>query len=281
MTTTRTSEHTEIRHVTVIGAGQIGTGLAQSCARGGIDVAIVDPNPDARSAAQDRIHHWLSTKGVERTVACHAELASVGSTDLIVEATPEDRDDKIKLLARIGDLRDEGRTILATTTSAIPIAELADATGSPELFVGLHVFHPVPAMPVVELVASTTTASWVLDAITELVEKALGKTVVRAPDRPGFLVNALVIPYVVAAVRLHEETGTTPADIDTLIRGAVGNPLGPLQLADFMGIDTLRNIAAVLHRADPLRNPPPPAVLEEMVSSGHLGRKSGQGFYVH
>lgn len=268
-----------IRHVTVLGAGQIGTGLAQSCARAGIDVAVVDPDHAALSAAQERIHNWLTAKGVEREIFCHHDLGAVEATDLVVEATPERRSTKIDVLSAIAGLDDH--TIIATTTSAIPIAELAQATDRADRFVGLHVFHPVPAMPVVELIPAAGTAAWVTDTVTALIEGPLRKTVVLAPDRPGFLVNALVIPYVVGAVRLQQQTGVAPSEIDTLIRGAVGNPLGPLQLADFMGIDTLRNIAEVLHRADPRHNPPPPAVLDEMVTSGHLGRKSGQGFYDH
>lgn len=281
MTASSATATPRVGHVTVVGAGQIGTGLAQACVRGGLEVALVDPNGEARTAAQDRIGDWLKSKGIERDVACHEVLDSVGRTDLIVEATPEDRKIKLDVLSGLAGRHLDEHTILATTTSAIPISELAEATCAPHRFAGLHVFHPVPAMPVVELVPAVRTEGWVLDALTGLIEGPLNKTAVRAPDRPGFLVNALIIPYVVAAVRLHEETGAAPSDIDTLIRGAVGNPLGPLQLADFMGIDTLRSIAEVLHQADPQRNPAPPAVLGEMAASGRLGRKSGQGFYMH
>ncbi|BBY88538.1 3-hydroxyacyl-CoA dehydrogenase family protein [Mycolicibacterium tokaiense] len=269
----------EIRRVIVIGAGQIGSGLAQACARGGVEVVVVDPDGYARARARERIQGWLHSKAIDREVSCVATLAQAGAADLIVEATPEDRDTKIAVLGGIAGCDDA--TIIATTTSALPIADLAAATDRPDRFLGMHVFYPVPAMPVVELIPSADTADAVVRSVAALIEGPLGKTTVAAPDRPGFIVNALVIPYVVAAVRLHQETGASASEIDILIRGAVGNPLGPLQLADFMGIDTLRNIAGVLHRADPVGTPRPPALLDDMVASGHLGRKSGQGFYVY
>ena len=256
----------------IAGAGTIACGLAATAARHG-DVVLwarSDASADrARASVVKLCAKAGAAEDAERVTVTTDQEALHGET-FIVEAVVEDPEHKTPLLAELGAAADPG-TILATTTSSLSIEELAQASGRPERFVGLHVFNPVPRMELIELVFPGQAEDEVRDRARALCA-ALGKTAVELPDTPGFVVNRLLFPYLFDAVKLMTETGVTPADVDRCMTLGAGMPMGPIALLDFVGLDVSQAIGETIGAEVPAR-------LRELVQDGALGRKVGRGFY--
>jgi 3-hydroxybutyryl-CoA dehydrogenase len=278
-----------IERVGVIGGGLMGSGIAEVCARAGSDIVVHEIDSAAAQAANGRLAKSLD-RAVERgkldvaerdvirgRVAFSTDLSDQADRQLVIEAASEDEALKKSLFSNLDDVV-PADTILASNTSSIPITRLASATGRPEKVVGLHFFNPVPVMGLVELVTTVKTS----DETTEIVRtyaESLGKTVIKATDRAGFIVNMLLVPYLVGAIRMLETGVATKEDIDAGMRLGANHPMGPLELSDFIGLDTLKHIADVLF--DEYKEPffAAPPLLARMVEAGLHGRKTGRGFY--
>jgi 3-hydroxybutyryl-CoA dehydrogenase len=211
------------------------------------------------------------------TIGCDIEALS--DAGLVVEAASEDEAIKTELFGRLDQLLVRDDAVLASNTSSIPIMKLGTATARPEQVVGMHFFNPVPVLALVEIVPSLLTSQRTVQQVQELAEKELGKTVIHSQDRAGFIVNALLVPYLLSGVRMLESGFASAQDIDAgMVRGCA-HPMGPLQLSDLIGLDTVKAIAESLYAEfkEPLFSPPP--MLLRMVEAGLLGRKTGRGFY--
>lgn len=208
-------------------------------------------------------------------------LDDLADRQLVVEAVVENADAKTEVFAALDKIVEDPEAILATNTSSIPVMRLGMATHRADRVLGLHFFNPVPVLPLVEVVASLHTAPEAVTAVEEFATGTLGKTVVRSQDRAGFVVNALLIPYLLAAVRMAESGFATAADVDAGMELGCAHPMGPLKLADLIGLDTVAAIAESLYDEfkEPLYAPPP--LLQRMVEAGLLGRKSGRGFHTY
>ncbi|MER6349181.1 3-hydroxybutyryl-CoA dehydrogenase [Streptomyces sp. NPDC001595] len=281
----------EIRQVGVVGCGLMGSGIAEVCARAGLDTLVHEVNDDALRAGRLRIEQSLA-RGVERgRLTAHerdraldrltftTDLADFADRDLAVEAVPEIEHLKLELFAALDRTMVKPQALLATNTSSIPVMRLAAATGRPDRVMGVHFFNPVPVLDLVELVPSLTTCDTAWQRMHAFVSRTLGRHVITSQDRAGFVVNALLIPYLLSAIRMFESGFATADDIDSgMVRGCA-HPMGPLALADHIGLDTTLAVAESLYAEfkEPLYAPPP--LLSRMVEAGHLGRKSGRGFY--
>jgi len=273
----------------VVGAGQMGQGIAQVAAQAGIDVVIVDAAADFASAGVGKIKKVLDRlveKGKMEAAARDATMShlSAGSRhadfegcDVVVEAAPEKEDLKLSIFRSLGEVcKDDA--ILASNTSSISITKIASASGRPDRVIGMHFMNPVPVMKLVEIVRGLQTSQGTVDTVMDLA-KRFGKTTIGARDIPGFIVNRMLIPLLnEACYGLYEGLGTA-ADIDTGVRLGLNHPMGPLELADLIGLDTCLAIAEVLHRelGDDKYRPCP--LLRQYVAAGWLGKKVGRGFY--
>lgn len=283
---------TAFTHVGVVGAGQMGRGIAEVCARAGLPVLLYDIDADTARAGLAAIGESLARAVRRGTLAAadrDAALAAVtpvsdparlAAADLVIEAAVEREDLKRALFQELDRITGPA-TVLASNTSSIPIARLAGATSRPDRVVGLHFFNPVPLMPLVEVVPALLTSAQTERRVRDFAADVLGKTVIRAEDRAGFVVNSLLVPYLLAAVRMVASGVATAEDVDTGMTAGCAHPMGPLRLADLIGLDTVAAIGDALYEEyrEPLYAPPP--LLRRMVESGLLGRKSGQGFFAH
>ncbi|MEV5511002.1 3-hydroxybutyryl-CoA dehydrogenase [Streptomyces orinoci] len=280
-----------ITRVGVVGGGQMGAGIAEVCARAGLDTVVCEVDAVAARAARDRVASSLQRavgRGkLERTAAEDAlarllftsGLDQLADRQLVIEAVAENPDAKTEIFAALDKIVEDPAAVLATNTSSLPVMRLGMATGRADRVVGLHFFNPVPVLPLVEVVTSLHTSPQAAATVEEFATRALGKTVIRSRDRAGFVVNALLIPYLLAAVRMAESGFATAADIDTGMELGCAHPMGPLRLADLIGLDTVASIAESLYAEfrEPLYAPPP--LLQRMVQAGLLGRKTGRGFH--
>lgn len=275
--------------VGVAGAGFMGSGIAQAVAGAGRRVLLYEPQraPLERSRAalaealersvqRGRLEQAQADATAER-VGYTTELADLAGAEIVIEAVVEDRDVKRELFARLDEVA-AGATILASNTSSIPIGELAAATSRPERVLGLHFFSPVPVMKLVEIVVALDTSPATVTA-AEAFAAEVGKQPIRCRDRAGFVVNMLLVPYLTAAVRMFEQGFASAEDIDTGMTLGCGHPMGPLTLCDFIGLDVIAAICESLHEEYRLAEYAAPPLLARMVAAGHLGRKSGRGFY--
>lgn len=280
-----------MERVGVVGCGQMGAGIAEVCARAGLDVVVVESGEARVEAGRNRLEASLKRaehKGkipdaaeVLRRLRVTENLDELADRTLVIEAIVEDATVKAELFGRLDKIVSAPDAILASNTSSIPIMKLGTATGRPGQVLGIHFFNPVPVLPLVELVPSLLTAEQTLDRARVFVREVLGKHAIRCQDRAGFVVNALLIPFILAAIRMLESGFATREDIDEgLVRGAA-HPQGPLALADLIGLDTTKAVAESLYEEfkEPLYAPPP--LLARMVDAGLLGRKSGRGFYTY
>ncbi|MFD4327558.1 3-hydroxybutyryl-CoA dehydrogenase [Nocardioides sp. NPDC058538] len=276
-------------HIGVVGAGLMGAGIAEVAARAGKDVVLIDANPAAAEAGHDRLRASLEraeqrgkiTDAAEvlKRITVSSDLEALADRDLVIEAIVEDEAAKTTLFTRLDAIVTDPEAVLASNTSSIPIMKLAVATKRPAQVIGLHFFNPVPVLSLVEIVPSLLTAQDTADRVRRFVEEDLGKHPIDSQDRAGFVVNALLIPFVLSAIRMLESGFATAEDIDQgLVRGAA-HPQGPLALADLIGLDTTKAVAESLYEEfkEPLYAPPP--LLARMVDAGLLGRKTGRGFY--
>lgn len=282
-------EASDVRTVGVVGCGLMGSGIVEVLARSGIDAIYLEPTAELVDAGRERVER-STAKAVERgkleaedrdailgRIRGTVDVGDLAGVDLVIEAATEDPEIKLETFRRLDEVvRDE--VVLASNTSSIPIATLAAATGRAGHVIGMHFFNPPPVMGLVELTPSLSTTEETV-AFARSFGERLGKTVVVAKDHAGFIVNRLVIPYLCAAINLFDEGFASREDIDTAMTLGMNHPMGPLRLADLIGLDTVLQIAEVLHAEfrDPRYAPPPR--LQRMVSAGNLGRKSGAGFY--
>jgi 3-hydroxybutyryl-CoA dehydrogenase len=282
-----------IEHVFVAGAGLMGHGIGQVHAAIGKQVMLYEPDAARAVAGKDRIAGNLEravAKGklsaeerdaILARVATSSDLRTARTADLVIEAVFEDLDVKRALWSSLDEVAPE-RTIFASNTSSISIDALAEAVSPQrrERFVGMHFFSPVPVMPLVELIRGSATTDATEAMIRELTE-ALGKKLIVSADRPGFIVNRILMPFLAEAMRTYEEGTGSADDIDTGARVGLNHPMGPLELADFIGLDVCLNVMQVLHDGIGGEHFRPPAVLERLVAEGHLGQKTGRGFHTY
>lgn len=282
-----------LSRVGVIGCGLMGSGITEVAARAGLDVIVVERDEAAVKSGRHRIESSMDQAvrrnkldADDRTRALEAirfvtDLDALVDCQIVIEAIAEDEAVKAAAFRDVDRVVTADDAILASNTSSIPIMKLGMATERPEQVVGLHFFNPVPVLPLVELVPSLITGDETTERTAAFAADVLGKHVIRSKDRAGFIVNALLIPYILSAVRMLESGFATADDIDAgMVQGAA-HPMGPLALADLIGLDTTIAVAQSLYEEfkEPLYAPPP--LLSRMVEAGLLGRKSGRGFHTY
>ena len=280
-----------ISQVGVVGCGLMGSGIAEVLAKSGADVVVYEINDAAVAAGRARIEGSLA-RGVKAgkldeatrdaalgSIRFTIDYADLADRELVIEAVAENEAVKTAVFTALDEVLTSPDAIIASNTSSIPIMKLAMATTRPEKVVGLHFFNPVPVMKLVELVRSLLTDEETALAVEDFMSDQLGKQVVKSQDRAGFIVNALLVPYQLAAIRMLESGFATAEDIDTGVVEGLAHPMGPLRLADLIGLDTVLAISESLYDEfkEPLYAPPP--LLGRMVEAGLLGRKTERGFY--
>jgi 3-hydroxybutyryl-CoA dehydrogenase len=276
----------------VVGGGTMGAGIAEVCARKGLEVVVLEVSDLALEAARARVETSLGRavrsgrlEEAERDVAL-ARISWTTSYDdladreLVIEAAPEDEELKLQVFRTLDSVVQPG-AILASNTSSIPLVKMAAVTKRPHQVVGVHFFNPVPVLPLVEIVESLLTSTETLLAVTDFAEKQLDKQTIRSKDRAGFVVNALLIPYLLSAIRMFESGFASADDIDQGMVKGCAHPMGPLALADLIGLDTCAAVAQSMYEEfkEPLFAAPP--LLLRMCEAGLLGRKTGQGFHTY
>jgi len=279
----------EIKNVGVVGCGLMGSGIAQVSADSGYQTVVHEIDDQILEKGLSAVERFLS-QGVRKgklteerkkeilgRIRGTTRLTDLGGADLIVEAIVEDLEAKMKLYRALDDVAKQD-TIFASNTSSLCITEMASGTRRPGRFVGLHFFNPVPLMKVVEVITTIMTEPIVPDVVIGFA-RSLGKTPIRAPDRPGFVVNRLLVPYMLDAIRALEEGAGTKEDLDAGMKLGCGHPMGPFELLDFVGLDTTYYIANIMYQEFKEKRFAPPPLLRRMVLAGLLGRKSGKGFY--
>ncbi|OCC24266.1 3-hydroxybutyryl-CoA dehydrogenase [Croceicoccus estronivorus] len=278
-----------MQKIAVIGAGLMGTGIAQTVAQAGLDVVLCDVDIAIANKAKARIEKQLGRLVEKEKIAAAdaqaalgrivtiADYAPMADADLVIEAATEREEIKRKIFAAVGDVL-SADAILASNTSSIPITRMAAGSPDPTRFIGVHFFNPVPVMKLVEVIPGLATSAATIEKVKAFAAQ-IGKTVVEAGDEPGFVVNRILVPMLnEAAFVLGDGTGNV-VDIDRGCRLGLNHPMGPLELADFIGLDTCLEIVNVLFEStgDPKYRPAP--ILRKYVEAGWLGRKSGRGFY--
>jgi 3-hydroxybutyryl-CoA dehydrogenase len=282
-------EQSDVQVVGVVGAGFMGSGIAEAAARAGMTVVLHEPDPAplerSRSRLEESVGRALRGGKLDATQADElreriewsTDLDAVAGADLVIEAVIEDPTVKGKLFSKLDRMLPE-TTVLASNTSSIPIAQIASWTEHRERILGLHFFSPVPVMKLVEIVVALDTGAAAVDR-AEGFARAIGKHPIRTGDRSGFIVNMLLVPYLMAAVRMYEEGFASASDIDEGMKLGAGHPMGPLTLCDFIGLDVLYAVCDSLYEEFKRPEYAPPPLLKRMVVSGHHGRKTGRGFY--
>ena len=281
----------DIQRIGVVGCGLMGSGIAQCAAEAGCQVVVKEADEVLLTKGLNRIHSaW--DKAVARGKVTEEQrgpwlqnlcgtlaFPSLAECDLVVEAIPERLDLKLQTFTELDRVLGTS-AILCTNTSSLSVAQLSPVLAPHRLsrLAGLHFFNPVPMMPLVEVIRTLATGEDTLTALRTFVQK-LGKTAVMAPDAPGFIVNRLLVPYLLDAVRCAEQRLSTVEDIDTGMKLGCGHPMGPLHLSDFIGLDTMQSVAEVMFEAFGEPRFKAPALLRQLVAAGRLGRKTGSGFY--
>lgn len=280
-----------IERVGVVGCGLMGSGIAEVCSRAGVDVVVREVNQDALDRGRQRIEGSLdrAVKAAKLELAdrdaalAHirftTDFADLADRQLVVEAVIENEAEKLEVFASLDKAVQDEDAVLASNTSSIPVMKLAMATHRPANVLGLHFFNPVPVMHLVELIPSLLTSQETSERAEAFAGTVLGKRVIRSKDRAGFIVNALLIPYLLSAIRMLESGFATAEDIDSGVVEGLRHPMGPLALTDLIGLDTTIAVSQSLYEEfkEPLYAPPP--LLSRMVEAGLLGRKVGRGFY--
>jgi 3-hydroxybutyryl-CoA dehydrogenase len=278
-----------IEKVAVLGGGLMGSGIAESSARAGLAVVIRDIDEASLGAARGRIEKSLGRvrdsgkieaaeyEEILGRIAFTERLEELADADLVIEAVPENLELKNEILGQVAGVVSED-ALIASNTSSIAIARLAGGLPRPERVLGLHFFSPVPLMRLVEIVVALDTSDATRATAQEFAER-IGKRGIVTKDRAGFLVNALLVPYLIAAMRMYEEEFASAEDIDEGMKLGAGYPMGPLTLSDMIGLDVMLMVCESLY--DEFREPAyvPPPILRRMVAAGRIGRKSGRGFY--
>ncbi|MFE0605997.1 3-hydroxybutyryl-CoA dehydrogenase [Streptomyces sp. NPDC058892] len=293
MTTSTHIAAAGIDRVGVVGSGIMGTGIAELCAKAGLNVTVAVMSESSLATAPQRLAASLD-RGVAKgkmtveerdaalgRVSFTQDLGDLADRRLVIEAVKEDEQLKRELFATLDKIVEDPDAILATNTSSIPVVRLASATRRPGQVLGIHFFNPVPVLPLVEVVGSVLTDEAVSERALVFVRDVLGKKPIVSPDRAGFLVNALLFPYLLSAIRMVEAGVATAEVIDQGMVQGCSHPMGPLRLADLIGLDTTMSIAQAMYEEfkEPLYAPPP--LLLRMVEGRLLGKKSGRGFYTY
>lgn len=282
-----------IDRIGVVGCGLMGSGIAEVSARAECDVVVVELDEPGMSVGRRRIETSLARAvsagklpGVLRDKALDmitftTDMTDLGDRSLVVEAVAEDEQTKVDVFEKLDKVVAAETAVLASNTSSIPIMKLAMATQRPESVIGIHFFNPVPVLRLVEIVASLLTSDSTLSRAEQFATGVLNKRVIRSQDRAGFVVNSLLVPYLLSAIRMLESGFATADDIDAGMVEGCAHPMGPLALTDLIGLDTTMAVADSLYEEfkEPLYAPPP--LLSRMVDAGLLGRKAGRGFYSH
>jgi 3-hydroxybutyryl-CoA dehydrogenase len=279
----------DIQTVGIVGAGFMGSGIAEAVARAGLGVRVHEPTEEPLAGSRERVSASVAraveaekltgeeAEALKERITWTTQIGDLAGSQLVVEAVTEDPEVKTDVFKRLGELL-EPDALIASNTSSIPIAQLAAVTPERERVLGLHFFSPAQVMRLVEVVVGIDTS----DATVERAEAfcgAIGKTPIRTKDRSGFIVNMLLVPYLMAGVRMYEEGFAAREAIDEGMRLGCGHPMGPLELADFIGLDVLYAVCDSLYEEFKRPEYAPPPLLKRLVVSGHLGRKSGRGFY--
>ena len=281
----------DIARVGVVGCGLMGSGIAEVFARAGLDVRVSEASGEALELGRTRLTGSFDT-AVKRgklteeereaalaRISFTTELADFADRDLVIEAVAEREDIKSAIFQTLDQVVERRDAILASNTSSIPIVKLASATSRPEQVLGIHFFNPAPVQRLVEIIPTLTTSAETVTRAEAFTREVLAKDPIRARDRAGFVVNALLVPYLLSAVRMFESGVATAEDIDKGMEAGCAHPMGPLRLCDLIGLDTIVSIAESMYHEykEPLYAAPP--LLQRMVDAGLLGRKSGRGFY--
>ena len=281
----------DIARVGVVGCGLMGSGIAEVFARAGLDVRVSEASGEALELGRTRLTGSFDT-AVKRgklteeerdaalaRISFTTELADFADRDLVIEAVAEREDIKSAIFQTLDQVVERRDAILASNTSSIPIVKLASATSRPEQVLGIHFFNPAPVQKLVEIIPTLTTSAETVTRAEAFTREVLAKDPIRARDRAGFVVNALLVPYLLSAVRMFESGVATAEDIDKGMEAGCAHPMGPLRLCDLIGLDTIVSIAESMYHEykEPLYAAPP--LLQRMVDAGLLGRKSGRGFY--
>ncbi|MBL6620267.1 MAG: 3-hydroxybutyryl-CoA dehydrogenase [Ilumatobacteraceae bacterium] len=280
-----------IERVGVIGCGLMGSGIAEVCARAGLDVTVREVNAEAAEAGRQRLVTSLDRGLAAGKLTESARDEALGrlsfttaiddlaDRQIVIEAVVEDEGMKVDIFKELDRVLVDDAAILASNTSSIPIMKLGTVTARPEQVIGVHFFNPVPVLRLVEIVTSLMTGPDTIARAEEFATGALDKRVIRSQDRAGFVVNALLIPYLLSAIRMMESGFASRDDIDIGMVEGCSHPMGPLRLTDLIGLDTTLAVAESLYEEfkEPLYAPPP--LLSRMVDAGLLGRKAGRGFY--
>jgi 3-hydroxybutyryl-CoA dehydrogenase len=280
-----------IERVGVVGGGQMGAGIAEVCAKAGVDVVVHEINDDLAAAAEARVEKSLA-KAVDRgkleaadreaalgQLRFVSDLFLMEDRQLVIEAIVENEEIKAELFDRLDRIVADTDAILASNTSSIPLTRIGQATSRPGSVVGMHFFNPATVMPLVEIVHNVMTSDDTAARAAAFAADVLGKVVVHTKDRAGFIVNMLLCPYIFEAIRMYESGFATKEDIDAAMVNGAGYPMGPLVLADLIGNDTMLAVAESLHAEYGEARYAAPPLLKRMVEAGMLGRKTGQGFY--
>ena len=280
-----------MERVGVVGCGLMGSGIAEIAARSGCDVVVVERDADALAAGRARIEKSLTravsggklAEDAADEVRAHLtygeDFALLTDRQFVIEAVAEDEAITLEVFRRLDAAVTDPDAILATNTSSIPIIKLAMVTTRPQQVIGMHFFNPVPVLKLVEVISSLLTSEETTQRVHEFAKGPLGKTVITSPDRAGFVVNALLIPYLLSAIRMLESGFASAEDIDTGMVMGCAHPLGPLALTDLIGLDTTLAVAQSLYEEFKEPHLAPSPLLSRMTQAGLLGRKSGQGFY--
>ena len=280
----------EIGTIGVIGIGTMGSGIVEVAARNGLRVVAQEGSPDLVEAGRSRVEGSMD-RGVARgkldeatreaasaAVTWTTDLGDLAGCDLVLEAVPENLAMKLEIFGVLDRVLGPS-AIMATNTSSIPIIDVAMGTTRPQQVLGMHFFNPATVMKLVEVISTQLTAPEVTAAATAFATDTLGKRVVAAPDRAGFVVNKLLVPYICQAIEMYESGHVSAADIDDAMKLGAGHPMGPLTLADLIGLDVCLFTAESLYAEYAERFYAPPPLLRRMVAAGRLGRKTGRGFY--
>ena len=275
----------------VVGCGLMGSGIAEVAARSGCDVKIVEASDGALQAGMERMERSLDRAvraekitdddkaQVMGNITFSTKLTSLADRQFVVEAVVEQEEAKLEVFRRLNDVVDDPEAILASNTSSIPIMKLAMATSRPQQVIGVHFFNPVPVMGLVEIISSLLTGDKTAALCREFASDQLEKRVVSSQDRAGFVVNALLIPYILSAIRMMESGFASAEDIDAGMVLGCNHPMGPLALCDLIGLDTTMAVAESLYEEFKEQLYAPPPLLSRMCDAGLLGRKNGRGFY--
>jgi 3-hydroxybutyryl-CoA dehydrogenase len=286
-------EEVPVERIGVVGCGLMGSGIAEVAARAGADVVVVERDSEALAAGQARIERSLSravsggkmpedvANMIRGNLTFSDDFAPLADRDMVIEAVAEDEATKVAVFRMLDAVVNDRQAILATNTSSIPIIKLAMVTKRPEQVIGMHFFNPVPVLRLVEVISSLLTNAETTQRVHDYAINSLNKRVITSPDRAGFVVNALLIPYLLSAVRMLESGFASAEDIDTGMVVGCAHPMGPLALTDLIGLDTTLAVAQSLYEEFKEPHLAPPPLLSRMTQAGLLGRKSGQGFFAY